>query len=144
MPKLVLDPITQLSQDFHDLAFAFGHFCYDHWDQLTPPQRAQLRSFQQSLLDSSELVDALAIAKILSNLKLTMADLRDATVKANKAVQQIKLVDKIFAIGVSATVFAADIAAGQFQQIPAALQALLDAILPAKSSTAIASKASSN
>jgi hypothetical protein len=140
MPKSVHYPIIQLAREFHDLAFTFGQYCFDHWNQLTPQQRAHLRSIQQSLLDSSEIVDADAIGKILCNLKLTLDELKAPIAKAHKAVQQMNALDTVFDIGSAATVFAALVAAGQFPQVPPALQALLDVTLPVKSSTAIAAR----
>ena len=127
MAQLSADNARQLAADFHDLAVAVGNYRFDNWEQLSPTQLSRLESLQWTLLNYSSDFSSQAIAITLTDLDNTLNNIKDATGKAEKAIGQIRSVDKIFRIATAATVLGAAIASGNPVGIADAVKATYNA-----------------
>lgn len=128
MPKLSADQARQLASDFHDLAFEFGHYRFDNWDSLSAAQRSKLEGLQWTLLNYSSDFSSQAMSITLQDIDATLQKIKDATDQAEKAIEDIKAVDKIFKVAVAGTVLGAAIVSGNPQGIVSAVQGMYDAL----------------
>ena len=120
------DIVSQLAADFNDLAKALG-------DRLKTAeitddeQRAELESQKSMLLKYSCDLSEQAIAMRLRELGSTLENIKAATEKAKKAINNIRAIDKLLQIFTAATVLAAAIPKLNVERMADAAKALCDA-----------------
>ena len=105
MPNLTDDQLLNLAHSFHDLAFAVGQVrlqALSAGARLSDPAMIQLKDLMLQLSDMASRF-ALASAQLtLNDAEKALDNIRASTGKANRALQNLKDIDKAISIGAAA------------------------------------------
>jgi hypothetical protein len=117
--KLNSDQAFELAQQFHDLSTSVGDYRFEHFDDLTPKQREQLKDNQFTLLTQSSHFITEAIGLVLEDTKGDLQALTDVTADGQKALKTIANVKR----GIAITATLVKVGAAVASQNPAAITA---------------------
>lgn len=110
--KLTDDDVFELSRAFHSLSIEIGEYRYDHWDELTAGQRADLENKQWTLFNTASDLNAKSVllkAKLADQDLATLQSATNAMQGVAKKIQGIKHAIAIAtkAIALSGAIYAA-------------------------------------
>ena len=122
MAELTQQQARDLAEEFFELSKAVGDFRFDHFDTLTPEERAALQSLQQQLSNQSNHFTAIAIQVTLDDLQGSLARIGQITGQVKHAVTTLNDVRRVIGIATSVVGLGAAIATGNPGTIIAAIE----------------------
>jgi hypothetical protein len=98
MTQITSEDALDLARLFKESALGLGQFQLDHWNNLSEGQRRDLTDQEYTLLDHSQNLVTYAVGVMLDEAQASLDDIREATVKANKAIQTVTNIKKVMEI----------------------------------------------
>ncbi|MGE3935844.1 MAG: hypothetical protein AB7F67_21470 [Rhodospirillaceae bacterium] len=116
MAKLTSDDAFDLSRRYHDLAMAVADHRFDHRKTLKARELKELEDLQWSLMNASSDLATHAVGLVLDETQASLAQLRQATDQARKAIRKLDTAKKVLTIagatlGLAMAVMSKDIGA---------------------------------
>jgi hypothetical protein len=126
-PPPVVSP-GDLATQFYLLSQALDDFRMDHWDDLSPGQRGQLKDEAQALDTRAHYLTADFLGQLAQGIQGDLRAIKAVTVDAESALNRLKKVDSVISIATAAVALAAAIATANIGSITSATTALTDSI----------------
>ena len=112
MTKLSKQDAIALAKLFKEAALALGNFQLDNWESLSKSERRDLTDEEYSLLDHSQNLVTYAVGVMLDDAQTSLEEIKQATAKANQAIQSVKNVKKAIEVAAALVTVGAAIHAG--------------------------------
>ena len=125
MTKIAPADALALAKRFKTAALALGQFQLDHWEMLAPRQRQALTDKEYALLGASQNLITGAVGVLLDETQTALADIQQATAKANQALQTVKDIKQALAIATAFVTLGIAVCAGNPGGLATAVGGLL-------------------
>jgi HPt (histidine-containing phosphotransfer) domain-containing protein len=130
MTKITSQDAIDLAKQFKEAAVAVGDFQLQNWDNLSKDDRRSLTDVEYTLLDYSQDLVTYAVGKALDDAQASLAQIKDATARANRVVKTVNDVKKVIGIATALVTLGAAIYTGNVGGIVTALKGVYDAAKP--------------
>ena len=127
MTQITSEDALDLAKLFKESAVGLGQFQLDHWNNLSEGQRRDLTDQEYTLLDHSQNLVTYAVGVMLDEAQASLDDIREATVKANQAIQTVTNIKKVMEIATALITLGAAIYSANPSGIATAVSAVLTA-----------------
>ncbi|MGD0537753.1 MAG: hypothetical protein ABSC03_08920 [Verrucomicrobiota bacterium] len=127
MTQITSEDALDLARLFKESALGLGQFQLDHWNNLSEGQRRDLTDQEYTLLDHSQNLVTYAVGVMLDEAQASLDDIREATVKANQAIQTVTNIKKVMEIATALITLGAAIYSANPSGIATAVSAVLTA-----------------
>src|SRR6218665_82086 len=117
MSKITKQSAKELSRDFDAAATAVSNFLVENYGTLSAKEIETIRSLRWTLFDLAEEITQRSIGVILNDIQADLSVIKDATVRAKKAVKALNNVGRTIAIASSLIDLAMAVSTGNVSAI---------------------------